>query len=91
MFMRHLPLILMRYDLADLNPQTRWNWHLTKLLDGQNVIINPQCGLIFPIICKLLIGLRINQTLDKRDVHKSLEIKFRSFPMAYLEVSCSSL
>ena len=44
----------------------RYNWHLTKLLDGQNVIINPQCGLIFPIICKLLIGLGFNQILNKR-------------------------
>ena len=39
--MRDLPLTLMRYDLADLDPQRMWIWHLTKLLDGKNIIINP--------------------------------------------------
>jgi hypothetical protein len=32
----------------------------------KNVLINPQCGLMFPIKCKLLIGQGINQTLGKR-------------------------
>lgn len=27
-----------------------------KLLDEKNVIINPQCDLMFPIICELLTG-----------------------------------
>lgn len=58
--------IFTRYNLVDLNPLRMWNWHLTKLLDRKNVIINYQCGLVFPIIDKLLIGQGMNQTLDKR-------------------------
>ena len=89
--MKDLLLIFMGYNLVDQNPQRRWNSYLTKLLHGKNIMINPECGLMFLIICKLLIGQRINQTLGKGDVHRSLAIRSRLFSMAYLEVSCSSL
>jgi hypothetical protein len=48
--MKDLPLSLMRYNLVHLNTQRVWDRYLMKLLNGETVIINPQCALMFPII-----------------------------------------
>lgn len=77
---------LKRYHLVGLDPQRTWVGHLTKLLDGKNVKINPQCGLMIPIICESLIGLGISQPLEG-DVHRSLAVRLSSFSMAYLEIN----
>lgn len=85
--MRDLPLTLIRYDLA--NRVENVDLAFNKTIRWKECYNQPQCSLMFPTICKLLIGQEIKHWT--KDVYRFLAIRSKPVPTAYLEVICSSL